>query len=169
MKSFLSTSAIVLVLVLGSVGGALADCRECGCRKCVKKVCRVECGTEEEKVNCYSCECKDICIPGPSCKIGCVCEPDPCHPCEKNRRILWKPGCAEVRTVSVLVKKEVKVKVPTYKWTVEEVCCGCNRVCRTIEAPNETAAKQLANVPAEAGDEEQPVQKVVWFSKLFTK
>ena len=39
----------------------------------------------------------------------------------------WRPSFAQMYTKTKLMKRIETVKVPTYKWVVEEVCCDCTR------------------------------------------
>lgn len=138
----------ILVLAALAIGAnVFADddaqdcaCQRCGCQAHCHKVCRVVCEMKEVKKTCYSCQCEDFCVPGPSCKVGEVCECNPCgcNPCGckfltcifgdgcTSHRTIWKPSCeATVRTRNKLYKREVTVKVPTYKWVVEYTCDQC--------------------------------------------
>jgi hypothetical protein len=137
--------ALGIVLAVGLAAWAcdaqagIRHCDHCGCRRNCKKYCRLVCGTKTETKTEYSCESEDFCVPGPSERCGVKSEFD----CEghKHRTTIWKPACAEVRTRTNLVKKEIKKEVPDYKWIVEEICPGCGHcVSRTERSTGSSLA-----------------------------
>lgn len=101
-------------------------CAHCGCCSHLRKVCRVVPETKEVVEVCWDVKCEDFCVPGPS-KLCGVCRE--CDDCGSWRRFIWKPGCAEVRTRKVPVKREVKRQVQTFRWEVVTVCDACCRRC----------------------------------------
>ena len=71
---------------------------------------------------------------------------------------MWSPSrCAEVRTRKILIKNEVKKKVPSYKWVVETVCseCGCCRDGACAADCDEPAAE----APATADEAPSPADE----------
>lgn len=103
-------------------------CHGCGCRDNCGKVCRLVCDIEEVTQVIYGCKCEDFCIPGPSSRCK-QCTADCCNGCP-HKTYHWTPGAATLHTRKVLVKKEVKIQKPTYKWVVQDLCprCQCNAV-----------------------------------------
>lgn len=118
----------VLVLVLGgSLATLLAragehGCARCGCACQCQKVCRVVCEMKEITKTTWTCKCEDFCVPGPSqrCHSGCSCG----H-CPECREHGWKPTAAYVKTRKTPVKHVEKVKVPSYRLVVEDLCPNC--------------------------------------------
>lgn len=84
-------------------GHCKVQCPECGCA-----VCEPTPTTLKEKKTVYSCECKEICIPGVTGPFAPCCEP---------------PHCGKVRTVKVLKKTEIECEKCGYKWSVKHVAC----------------------------------------------
>ena len=52
-----------------------------------------------------------------------------------------------VRTKKVLLKKEVKKKVPSYEWVIEDLCAKCSSECTSASVP---AGTDVPPVPEEA-------------------
>lgn len=137
-------------LAMAGEGGACC-CHHCGCHDNLQKTCRLVCEEKEIKEPKYSVKCEDFCVPGPSKRCGKECECD-CnswfgHTC----KWIWEPTtCAAVHTRKVLVKEEVKKKVPSYKWVVEYQCGGCGH-CGAHEkvVDAKTAAQLQPPVPSE--------------------
>ena len=98
------------------------DC--CGGCSCVRSVCVPKMSEKEVVKVCWSYRCEEFCIPGPSVCCGEKCGKDACG---SWWHLLWKPTCAEVRTRHVPVKNEVKRKVPSVEWRVEERCEACRQ------------------------------------------
>jgi hypothetical protein len=80
------------------------------CPDCGNKVCMATPTTIKDKKTAYSCECKDICIPGVKGPFAPCCEP---------------PSCGRVRTIKVLKKTEYECARCGYKWEVKSVGCDC--------------------------------------------
>ena len=107
-------------------------CDRCGSCACVRRVCTPKRTEKEVTKVCWSYKCEEFCIPGPSIYCGEKCGRDACG-CWKHS--LWEPTCAEVRTKRVPVKNEVKRKVPTVQWKVEERCAACRVLCFGVPQP----------------------------------
>ncbi|HTN74277.1 MAG TPA: hypothetical protein VL096_03490 [Pirellulaceae bacterium] len=149
----LSAVAIAVVGLMGSAlaggGGDNCCCQHCGCQDNLNKTCRLVCEEKEIKETKYSCKCEDFCIPGPSTRCGKECESDCNSWFGHTSKWIWEPSaCAKVQTRKVLVKEEVKKKVPAYKWVVEYKCGGCGN-CGTIEKAVD--AKTAATLAPSAG------------------
>ena len=132
MNRLLAGGVLALLLVTGaSVRGGGLFCHHCGCECEVQKVCHVVCEMKETTKTVYSAKCEDFCVP---------CKSQRCPKCDQcdcdcgfklgTKTYDWIPGCAQVRTKKVLMKKEEKVKVPTYKWVVEYLCSDCASHCQ---------------------------------------
>jgi hypothetical protein len=122
---YVASTLILVAAALSTVylraGGPC--CCHCGCESSCRKVCRVVCEMKEVTKVTYDCKCEDICIPGPSSRER-VCNCGHCDACcQKSWQ--WTPSCATVKTRQVPVRKEEKLKKPTYKWVVEYVCDRC--------------------------------------------
>ena len=140
----------------GDTDPACGTCRGC-CAHCGQaadccKVCRLVSKEKELKVTCWASECKPFCVPCPSCKgcknVECVdCSRD-CN-CSMKKFVWfdWCPGDARVRTKKVLLKKEVKKKVPAYEWVIEDLCASCSSNCNSEAVP---AGTDVPPVPEEA-------------------
>jgi len=102
-------------------------CAHCGNCCHTRKICRVV--PEKKKVSGHKweCECEDFCVPGPSEHCGKTCVTDECG--KSHFKINWRPGCAEVRTKTVLKKISESEEVCSWKWVVEEVCDSCMNRC----------------------------------------
>jgi hypothetical protein len=131
-------------------------CAHCGRAANCCKVCRLVCKEKELKVNCWASECKPFCVPCPSCKgcknVECVdCSRD-CN-CSVKKFVWfdWCPGDARVRTKKVLLKKEVKKKVPSYEWVIEDLCGSCSAQCNSAVVPEGTDVPPVPE-DATAGD-----------------
>ena len=111
----------------------------CCTRPACGKVCKLVCETKKLTVFGYGCECKDICIPGPSlpgckhccticcgeCGGNCCCQEEPA-----KLEFCWRDwcacGCAKPRTVKVLTKYQAEKEICWYHWEVVDACgCGC--------------------------------------------
>jgi hypothetical protein len=141
----MKSHSIVICVLLGLVaacligaGAPLTKCARCGCLAPCKKCCRLVCEEKNVEVVCWGCKCEDICVPGRGCPTGehckCVCQDcdkdaRPSGVCSEPKAFPWKewlPVCPpQMYTKTKLMKRVEIVKVPTYKWVVEEVCCNC--------------------------------------------
>jgi len=101
-------------------------CDHCNGCSCVRRVCVAKHTEKTVSKICWSYKCEDFCIPGPSIYCGEKCLHDECGHWTHS---LWKPTCAEVRTKRVPVKNEVKRKVPSVEWKLEERCKSCRFFC----------------------------------------
>ena len=134
---------VTLCLLLGLIASCLvgagmpqSKCARCGAVCPCKKVCRLVCEEKSVEVVCWGCKCEDFCVPGPGCP-GCehcksVCqscdESKPSGVCSEPKAFHWKTWCpsfARMYTKTKLMKRTEIVKVPTYKYVVEDVCCNC--------------------------------------------
>ena len=164
MQRFLITVAVA-VTCLASTRMASASDLMYGCRSrpACGKVCQLICDTKTLTVIGYGCECKDICIPGPSkpgckhCETRCCCDND-IQGCRPKMEFCWYDwfacGCAAPRTVKVLTKYQAEKKIPWYHWEVVDGCnCCCPGGCHCVykEAPAEA---QVGDV-LELTDDEQ--------------
>jgi hypothetical protein len=100
------------LLTLASTAGD-GRCDRCGCCCECEKVCKVVCEMKEVDKVCYSCKCEDFCVPGRSENCDCNC---------KENQV---PTAAYIKTKRTLVKTIEKVKKPTYKLVVENLCPKC--------------------------------------------
>jgi hypothetical protein len=130
-------------------GDCCDPCDHCGCQSGCRKVCRLVCETKKVPKVTYSCECEDFCVPGPS--NHCVV----CDECG-NKKHVYTPTCAEVRTRTKLVKHETMEEVPTHKWVVETVCDRCAGQCNADAAPQAGGPSGLQPLPAPANSNEAP-------------
>jgi hypothetical protein len=141
---------IVACLTLAITGliarGVAADCCcECGCQAQCCKVCR--CVPDIKKVPkiTYSCECSDVCVPGPSkiCGYKCECEcvgECTCHAHTRAHKVpIWQPTCAKVAHRTKLVKHEEMKEVRSWKWVVEDLCPKCAANARNQKPGEEEA------------------------------
>ena len=113
---------------------------------------------KDVEVICWGCKCEPFCVPGPGCPTcrhcQCVCpnceggcDPEKVH--SQAKRFVWTdwvPSFAQMYTRTKLMKKTEKVKVPTYKWVVEEVCCDCASNCGYVEPAEAKASPSPAPV-----------------------
>jgi hypothetical protein len=162
---FVLSAAITVSGVLPSPHAAAGDCMfGCWSRPACGKVCQLVCDTKKLQATCFGCECKDICIPGPSrpgCKCwtcccgDCECGPDGgpcCHTCQAQPplcKFCWRDwiacGCARPRTVKVLTKYQAEKEIDWYHWeVVDAACCGCASCCGAVENNVETRATENA-------------------------
>jgi len=142
-----SRSNLFCVLVAGMAccfAGAASlktKCARCGCEGPCKKVCRLVCEEKKVEVVCWGCKCEDFCVPGPGCPTcehcNCVCQTcgkdaGSSQVCSEPKRFFWynwRPSFAQMYTKTKLMRRTETVKVPTYKWVIEDVCCDCARGC----------------------------------------
>jgi hypothetical protein len=132
-------AAIILAMASCLIGAAHppAKCARCGCSARCKKVCKLVCEEKDVEVICWGCKHEPFCVPGPGCPscrhCECVCKncnegEKPVDICHQPKRFVWTnflPSFAQMYQRTKLMKKVETVKVPTYKWVVEEVCCDC--------------------------------------------
>jgi hypothetical protein len=133
----ISLIAIVVASCLVGATNPHPKCCRCGATAPCKKVCRLVCEEKNMEIVCWGCKCEDFCVPGPGCPsyehCNCVhhtCDKDeqPSGVCFEPKRFVWKnwrPSFAQMYTKKKLMKRIETVKVPAYKWVVEEVCCDC--------------------------------------------
>jgi hypothetical protein len=147
-RSLAFCAAIALLYSAPDLRAGAPCCGGCGCQPCTRKVCRLVCETKEVTKKVYSCECEDFCVPGRSicCKTPCNC-PGKC--CKDHT--VWKPTCGCVRTRVVLVAKDEKKKVPSYKCVVEEVCTRCGHCAKATALPAADDAESAVAMAKEAG------------------
>jgi hypothetical protein len=148
MGSGMKSHSIVYGALVACVACCLAwaaslktKCARCGCEEPCKKVCRLVCEEKKVEVVCWGCKCEDFCVPGPGCPTcehcNCVCQScgkdgTPSKVCSAPKRLVWydwRPSFAQMYTKTKLMRRTEVVKVPTYKWVVEDVCCDCARGC----------------------------------------
>jgi len=164
MRSGLTACIVTAVVVAFSTGGSVEAgegrctcCQQsCGCNK----VCRLVCEEKQVEVICWGCQCEDFCVPGPSKKLGTHCKSvcDECgtdgaavdcsKPQSAPKRHVWAEWCpsfAKIFTRKKLMKRVEKVKVPHYKWVLEELCPQCEAAC---EITSVDARAQLPAPPA---------------------
>jgi hypothetical protein len=163
-------SAAIVATSIWSAGPAMAVDLMFGCcgRPACGKICQLKCETKKLTSTCYGCECKDICLPGPSqrgCKhcMKCCgeCEdggPGCCSTCNNcgacgccpscqseppKCKFCWYDwfacGCAAPRTVKVLTKYEAKHEICWYHWEVVDAAC-----CDGCEEPLAEPVKEKA-------------------------
>ena len=165
--------AIVLALAVvtsGSwaVGVALAGDLMYGCcsRPACGKVCKLVCGTATLTAVGYGCECKEICIPGPSqpgckhCETRCCCDNE-LKGCPPRIEFCWYDwfacGCAQPRSVRVLTKYQAEKEIDAYHWEVVDGCdCCCPGGCDCVYKPAPSEA-QVGDVMALTDDEQVQV------------
>jgi hypothetical protein len=139
------TTSIGLVVALAAccligAAGPSTKCARCGAVGPCKKMCRLVCEDKSVEVVCWGSKCEDFCVPGPGCPqcehCKCVCqtcnEQKPSGVCSEPKRFYWKDWCPsfpQLYTKTKLMKRVETVKVPTYKWVVEDVCCNCACGC----------------------------------------
>jgi hypothetical protein len=151
MKRLILTVAAGLIASLVGLAtqpamAVVGICHGCGCAARCDKVCRLICEEKEVEVTCYGCDCETFCVPGKSrkkcshceevcadCKPECgkLCKCDEC-PQSMGQSFHWNeydPACAKTRTRKVLMQKTVVMKVPSYKWVVEDLCPYCEANC----------------------------------------
>jgi hypothetical protein len=146
------------------------------------KVCKLVSETKKLTAVCYGCDCKDMCVPGPS-RQGCkhcdtcegACSPNSCDSrsipprCEFCWRDWFACGCARPRTVHVLTKYQAEKKICWYHWeVVDAACCDCVATNNPTAAGKKNSAKssqrnifKSAPESAELGDV-LPVSEEEW-------
>lgn len=139
------TSSIILSAMLYAFAGTLSwlpntgsacelCCALCGQAEAQTRVCRLVCSEKKITVTCWSCECEDFCLPGPSwpsgrnAEVACADEDSPCR--EPHPKLFiwshWKPLTGpKLMTKQKLHKKIVSKKVPSYRWVVQDLCQDC--------------------------------------------
>lgn len=134
-------------------------CDRCGGCEQVRRMC-VKARIEKEMTKvCWGYRCEQVCIPGPSVFRGTEHHRDDCG-CWTCW--LWKPTCAEVITRRVPVKQEVRRKVPSVRWSVEERCCHCRHESkdrpggRVSSRSPEPLVGEVSGQPLSAADNEKP-------------
>ena len=125
-------------------------CDHCDGCSCVRRVCVAKHTEKTVTKVCWSYKCEDFCIPGPSVYCGEKCLHDECGHWTHS---LWKPTCAEVRTKRVPVKNEVKRKVPSVEWKLEERCNRCRFLCfgHSTTTTSRQNSEDAETTPANAG------------------
>ena len=167
MRKLFTTICLALGICATSFVGANGQDESCGesCAPCTKKVCKLV--EEERKVEvvCWGCKCEDFCVPGPGCpkcehckRVCPNCDEgtENARMCAQPKRFFWYDWitcrCPQMYTRTKLMKRVEVVKVPTYKWVVEEVpVCDCGDACGCDEAVATDAPplpKPSANVKA---------------------
>lgn len=132
-------SGLAVVCALQAVAAADEFCLDWS-RPACGKVCKLVCEPKKLTATCYGCECKEICIPGPS-RRGCKhcatcygeCDCDPCAACQNEApkcEFCWRDwfacGCAKPRSVKTLFKYQAEKKICWYHWEVVDAsCCDC--------------------------------------------
>jgi hypothetical protein len=144
MKYRIALSSFVLPMAICCLIGAASPetkCARCGAVAPCKKVCKLVCEEKNVEVVCWGCKCEEFCVPGPGCPkcehSKCVCENckdgEPIGKvCSEPKRFVWKdwlPSWGEMYSRTKLMRKTEMVKVPTYKWVTEDVCCNCLTGC----------------------------------------
>lgn len=140
----------------------LSCCSGCGCRCCLKPVCRLVCEMKEVKETVYDCKCEDFCVPGPSEHCGKQCECDCQSPHGKSCHILWKPTCGKVHSRHILTKHDVVKKVPTYRCEVVYVCdkcCGHGGCCASV-GPQASLPEAAIEAPVPPPSVAPPTAKI---------
>jgi len=158
MHKFEACLAITLVALLSATALAGDCCEHCGCQSCVHKVCHLKCELKKVPKTCYSCECEDFCVPGPSKRCGYKSETDcdGCKICKPN----YVPTWAEVHTRKKLVKRVVWKEELTYTWCVEYLCNDCAKCAAAEQRPQPSTAEVAGatqSASAESPAQGQPV------------
>jgi hypothetical protein len=121
-------------------------------------VCRLVCEEKKVEVLCYGCKQEDFCVPRHG-RCGCEhcetvcgeCEAcDPKVPHSEPKRLIWLdwiPTGAQMYTRTKLMRKTTTVKVPSYKWVVEDMCAECTA---KLEAQDAAAVARLPAVEGAA-------------------
>ena len=162
MKRFTQHAVMLMAMLMTALmsGDLWAQCAS-GCTSCktrctqpaCDKACEAEVGTAKLKVKCFKTECKEYCVPCPSCR-GCKTCTDACcgvGNCTCSKKVSWYswiPGTAEVRNKKVLYMKEKEVEVPAIKWNVvDKPACssGCNSCSEVLEAPAAPAPSEASS------------------------
>jgi len=136
-------SLLALLAILGGVAAASLSaaeeaavpaapptcCHHCGCGQ-LKKVCKMVPGVKKETKTKWVVECEDVCLPGPSCKVGERCVPD----CEAHggtrKENIWEPNCGMIVTKKKLKAISETVEKPIMKCVVETICVQCGCCCK---------------------------------------
>jgi hypothetical protein len=135
--------ALIACLTCCLVGAASpkTKCARCGAEAPCEKMCRLVCEEKKVEVVCWGCKCEDFCVPGPGCPTcehcDVVCQTcgegaAPSQVCSKPKRFFWydwDPSFVQMYTKTKLMRRTETVKVPTYKWVIEDLCCNCARGC----------------------------------------
>ena len=153
--------SFALAICLIGAAAPATKCARCGAACPCKKVCKLVCEDKKFDVVCWGCKCEPFCTPGPGCvareHCQCVCPTcnegeKPSGVCSEPKRFIWRewvPSFAQMHTKTKLMKRTEQVKVPTYKWVVEDVCCNCLcagdcECCDVIATDAVPITKQLA-------------------------
>lgn len=148
-------------------------CGCCGRGGACKVGCRLICTVKEEKKTVWDVQCESMCLVLPGCgPAHKVCPSDDCGECTGKDhddcmpslcKWLVPPKCGRERCVKKLVKREVTVKVPTYKCVPCYVCDECQQACsQEIEAAKakiESAPTPQQPLPAPKAPAPQPLPK----------
>jgi hypothetical protein len=133
-------NCIAIGIVVSSWTSALAGdvcCAKCGCTTGCRTICRLVCEEKEVEVVCWGCKREEFCIPGPSkpAREHCECVCGTCNEGDKPSAVYakpkrfvwldWFPGYAQVYKRTKLMRKSVKVAVPSQKWVTEHLCPEC--------------------------------------------
>ena len=153
LRLFLAT-ALLASMTWGAVhAGSHGCCEQCGHECQTKRVCHVIVETKKVPKTCYTCECEDFCVPGPSKRCGRAPEPadTPCGElCLQDRWFWnWIPGCGKIYKRSKLIKKVTQVEVQSFKWVVEDLCPECGAKAQTTK-PDAKAVEATKTEPAPA-------------------
>lgn len=136
LRLFLTT-VLFASMTWGEVYAGGHCCEQCGHECKTSRVCHVIVEMKKVPKTCYSCECEDFCVPGPSKRCGRAPEPDDsaCGELCLQERWYWNwiPGCAKVYKRSKLIKKVTQVEVPSFKWVVEDLCPECRAKAQTTK------------------------------------
>jgi hypothetical protein len=146
MRAIIITLGIAAISVW-SAGASLAGDFIYGCmgRAACGKVCKLVCETSALTAVGYGCECKEICIPGPSRRGSKHCDMTCCPDNEIEGRapkieFCWYDwfacGCAKPRSIRVLTKYQAEKEICSYHWEVVDGCnCSCQGHCRCVYKP----------------------------------
>lgn len=150
LAGLLLLSLCAMPALAGDTCGNCSDrCDRCGAGGACCKYCRCVPTTKKIIKPKYECECEDFCVPGKSIRTVC------CDECG-NKKVIYTPTCAEVRTRKKLVKGETSKEVPSQKWVVEKLCptCACRCECFAVqEQPAPTVAATAAESESESPDD----------------
>ena len=162
MRHNATTWCLIAGLIATCLFGAASPqtkCARCGAVAPCKKVCRLVCEDKKVEVVCWGCKCEDFCVPGPGCPgcehHKCVCEScdegKASNVCSEPKTFVWRNWCpsfAQMYTKTKLMRRTEVVKVPTYKWVTEDVCCNCacggDRECCDVVATDGVVAPHSA-------------------------
>lgn len=146
MRKIVVTLAVTVICLatarLSAAGDFFYGCRS---RPACGKICKLVCDTTTLVSVGYGCECKQICIPGPSCagckhcETRCCCDDD-LKGCRPKIEFCWfdwcTNGCARARTVKVLTKYQAEKEICSYHWEVVDCCsCCCADACDCVYKP----------------------------------